>query len=78
MYAQCRNKATTECTGANSEWRCPEEWAHCTAKYQDCMSTHCCQDEGFSCLKRPTLMAAFCRPAAKEPCSHTRDTSLAW
>jgi hypothetical protein len=51
---------------AQGEWLCPG-WDKCSARYGDCTSSLCCQDDNFECYRRPMFYYSQCRP--KQTCT---------
>ena len=60
FYGQCR-PAADECTEwthkelvvSEDGWLCPG-WEQCSAPYEECTLSRCCQAEGYSCLLNRT------------------------
>ena len=62
-WAQClRHRPGCKDT---SEWLCPG-WDKCSAPFQDCRHSLCCQENGDHCLRRPHLYWATCRRPSQE------------
>ena len=67
-YAQCRppNPDGSRCKDSD-DWMCPG-WDHCKGAYEECTTSRCCKDAGFSCYLNASALDAgsgwhaFCRP----------------
>ena len=71
-YAQCRPLPGGICEEEEG-WECPG-WELCGEKYQPCLSTKCCKDNGFGCYRKPEADYAQCRPiASMSGCTDTPD-----
>lgn len=71
-FAQCRPMPQGACQEEDG-WECPG-WELCTEKYQPCLSSKCCKDQGFGCFRRAEAEYAQCRPLpAQGMCADTAD-----